>query len=200
MSKSIEGENLVLEDLLNGKIYDTRNLWYYKIEENIEKDESEVEHLNQEIPSKNSFIKMKHLLDTGTELRNKYTNENLDKIPFECFVENKDDTYFVEVKTKTKPDGNYFSFGETQLFGMVAAKKCKIPVYIIWLYGYETDLKSYVPHFEMLEISNYRLPIPSKNIAINKRMLNTNPFSFDSCNEGTCKKVIRKEFVHLIKE
>ncbi|MDO9098119.1 MAG: hypothetical protein Q7U60_08360, partial [Candidatus Methanoperedens sp.] len=111
VSKSREGEEIGAE-LLNGDVYDTRNVWYSDIETMI--GEQEVMHLNQKIPSKSSFIKMKCLLDKGTELRSKYTGENLDKIPFDYFVEIKNDAYFVEIKTKVKSSNDDFPFSETQ--------------------------------------------------------------------------------------
>ncbi len=199
MLKSKEGEDIGA-GILNGDVYDTRNIWYSQIEEIIEsaQDEPEIAPLNQKALSKGSFLKMKYLLDKGTELRNRFTGENLNKIPFDFFVENGNDAYFVEVKTKTKSDSAYFVYSNTEWIGLAVAKKYKIPVYIIWLHAQETDLKKYVPEFELLEIKSYRLPIPTKNITTNKRMLNTNPFEFDSCNEDTSEKVIRKEFLDLI--
>ncbi len=186
-------EITVGESLLNGKVYDTRNLRYSKI---IEK----IQDIEQKTPAQNNYIKMKCLLDKGTELRNRYTGESLDKIPFDLFVENKNDTYFVEVKTKIKSDNNIFNYNDTEAIGWVAANQCKILAFIILLYAQDTNLEEFIPEFELLKIARYRLPI-SFNKEYNKRKLQSSNFfgfEFDSCDKETCKKVIRQDFLDLI--
>lgn len=193
MSKSTDGETVVKNHVLNGYVIDTRNVWYSEV---IEK----AKDIGQKSQSQSSYIKMKCLLDRGTELRNKYIGENLDKIPFDLFVENKNSNYFIEVKTKTKSDSKYFSFNETETIGLWAAKDCEIPVYFIFLYAQETDLREYVPEFEFFKIVSYKgRPLPLGNRAFIKRLLNNrNFFEFDSCDKDTCEKVIKEEFLDLI--
>lgn len=198
MSKSKEGENLVAEVLLNGKVYDTRNLPYDEI--------SEKSHdIEQKTPSQKSYIKFRFFLDKGTELREFYINKKLKKIPFDNFIENGNDAYFVEVKTKIKSESKKFVYAPTQWIGMVAANKCKIPVYIILLHAHQIDLKEYVPEFELLEIGSYKMPRSiyhpnqQRKYIENEKMLNNkNIFEFVPCNKETCEKVIKEEYLDLI--
>lgn len=197
MSKSKDGENLVAEFLLNGKVYDTKNVWYDEISE-------KSQDIEQKIPSQKSYIKLKFFLEKGTDVREFYVNKKLRKIPFDNFIENGNDAYFVEVKTKTKSDNKYFPYSSTQWIGMVAAIKSKIPFYIILLYAQQIDLKEYVPEFELLEIVNYKMPRgivnpnQQRKYLENERVLNKNIFEFAPCNKETCEKVIRKEYLELI--
>lgn len=190
-SKSTIAENFVKNKLLNGDVYDTRYLWYSKIQE-------KAQDIEQKAPSQSSYIQMKRLLDKGTDLRKKFTGENLDKIPFDFFVENKNDIYFIEVKITER---NNYSWGETQTIGGWATKECRIPLYFIVLYARHINVdKIEVDKIELKYLASCRKSVlPSKDKEHNKRiLLYGNFFKFEYCNEETCNKVVKKEYQDII--
>ncbi len=190
-SKSTNAENFVKDELLNGDVYDTRYLRYSKIQE-------KAQDIEQKAPSQSSYIQMKRLLDKGTDLRKKFTGENLDKIPFDLFVENKNDIYFIEVKITER---NNYSWGETQTIGGWATKECGIPLYFIVLYGCRINADEIkVDEIDLKYLERCTIPVlPSKDKENNKRILQyENFFKFKYCNEKTCNKVVKKEYQDII--
>jgi hypothetical protein len=193
MAKSTNAENFVKDKLLNGYVCDTRNLWYSEVQE-------KAQDIERKAPLQSSYIKMKCLLNKGTDLRRKFTGENLDKIPFDFFVENKNDTYFIEVKL-SENERNTFSWTENQTIGGWASIRCKIPLYFIVLYARPINLDEIeVDVIDLKCLASARIPVvPSKNKEHNKRMLqNWNFFTFEFCDEETCNKIIKKEYHDLL--
>ncbi len=190
MVKSTNAENFVKNELLNGDVYDTRYLWYSEVQE-------KAQDIEQKAPSQSSYIQMKCLLDKGTDLRNKFTGENLDKIPFDFFVENKNDTYFIEVKF-SENKRKTFSWNENQTIGGWAAKECRIPLYFIVLYARPNNAtESEVDDIELMYLTHCTISImPSKDKKYNKRMLQSGDFfKFEYCNEETCNKGTYSSFL-----
>ena len=173
-----EAEDIAGKKYLKGHIYDTRSYDY------------KTESFNKKHIEKKSMSILNELLHKATELRLKYQNMDVITIPFDFFVENENDSYFVEIKTS----GNkYYKIADTQTFGIASANKLDIPVYILWFRLENKKNNHNIPKFELLRI-NINLPK-------NKGYLDYLPMDHIeeySCERDICTKVIKKDFHDLI--
>ena len=175
-----EAEDIAVEKLLKGHIYDTRPSYY------------KTESFNNKKPIENKSMSiLNELLQKATELRLKYQNMDVITIPFDFFVENENDSYFVEIKTSSD---KYYNIVETQTFGIVAANKfLDIPVYILRFHLKNINTNHNTPKIELLRI-NINLPK-------NKGYLDRLPMDSIKeypCERDICAKVIKKDFHDLI--
>ena len=174
-----EAEDIAVEKLLKGHIYDTRPSYY------------KTDSFNNKKPIENKSMSiLNELLQKATELRLKYQNMDVITIPFDFFVENENDSYFVAIKTS----GNeYYNIAETQTFGIAAANKLDIPVYIVRFRLENKKNNHNIPKFELLGI-NINLP---KNKGYLK-YLPMGRIEEHLCERDICAKVIKKDFHDLI--